>query len=89
MESRAKAGTGNITKSLKGLTFSLFRGFLPLPVTSSLRLYEATKISDKEHLAQPPESLISLMCTDSTDPIPTSSGVDGVAGSVLSVVLIV
>ena len=38
MKSRAEAGTEKITNSLKGLTVSLFRGFLPFPVPSSLRL---------------------------------------------------
>ena len=37
-ESRAEAGTGHFTKSLKGLTIGLFRGFLFLPVPSILRL---------------------------------------------------
>ena len=39
VESRAEAGTGNIINSLKGLHPSLFRGFLTLPVPSSLRLF--------------------------------------------------
>ncbi|OPX21337.1 MAG: hypothetical protein B1H02_07810 [Candidatus Latescibacteria bacterium 4484_107] len=39
VESRAEAGTGNIMNSLKGLHPSLFRGFLTLPVPSSLRLF--------------------------------------------------
>jgi hypothetical protein len=36
-ESQAEAGTGHLTKSLKGLTFSLFRGPLFLPVPCLLR----------------------------------------------------
>jgi len=51
VESRAKADTGNINNSLKGVIPSLFRGFMVLPVPSLLRLFRSNKTSDKERSA--------------------------------------
>jgi len=41
-----KLALGNITNSLKGLNPSLFRGFVPLPVPSSLRLCGKTSLEE-------------------------------------------
>jgi len=62
-ESRAKAGTGNNTKSLKGLNLdlSLFRGFLPSPVPSSLRLFWGQSLFCKALLIQ--TLAVLLLCS--------------------------
>ena len=52
MESRAKAGTGNIINSLKGLYLQpLQRLFAFASAEFTPAFYGATKSSDKEHLS--------------------------------------
>ena len=59
MESRAKAGTGNIINSLKGLYLQpLQRLFAFASAEFTPAFYGATKSSDKEHLSDFHEAFV-------------------------------